>query len=235
MTGDDRPKRLISYLRVSTDEQAASGLGLAAQQHQLERAFDYEGWELVETISDEGISGKDLERPGLRRALELVAAGDADGLVVAKVDRLTRSVVDFADLLEWFQLADATFVALDLRLDTSTAMGEFASHLVALIGQWERRTIGERTKNALAAKRAAGEPTGRPSVVDNAKLVERVHQLRNEDRSLASICATLTTEGWPTVRGGTTWRPSALQSILGYERPKRRRRRAELPDIPRRR
>jgi DNA invertase Pin-like site-specific DNA recombinase len=128
-------KRFLGYLRVSTDEQADSGAGLAAQQEQLRRAFEYEGWELVEEIRDEGASGKDLDRPGLRRALELINAGEADGLVVAKLDRLTRSVVDFGDLLEWFDLAGAAFVALDLRLDTSTPTGAMVAHVLVVVAE----------------------------------------------------------------------------------------------------
>lgn len=226
---------MILYSRVSTEEQALSGAGLAAQRHALERAVEYEGWTLVEHIADEGVSGKDLDRPGLRRALQLIADGGADGLVVAKTDRLTRSVVDFADILEWFQLAEATFVALDLRLDTSTAMGEFAAHLVALIAQWERRTIAERTRNAMAAKRAAGECTGRPSVMEQAELLARIHELKDQDLGPSAIAARLNEERWPTVRGGARWRASSVQTALGYTRPPQRRRRAELPDLPRRR
>jgi DNA invertase Pin-like site-specific DNA recombinase len=225
----------LGYLRVSTDEQADSGAGLAAQQEQLRRAFEYEGWELVEEIRDEGASGKDLDRPGLRRALELINAGEADGLVVAKLDRLTRSVVDFGDLLEWFDLAGAAFVALDLRLDTSTPTGAMVAHVLVVVAEWERRTIGQRTKDAMAAKRAAGEATGLPSILDNPELVARILELKDEGRSRTAIAEQLTREGWPTVRGGAEWRPSALQVVLGYQRPPRRRRRAELPTIPRRR
>jgi DNA invertase Pin-like site-specific DNA recombinase len=228
-------KRLIGYLRVSTDEQADSGAGLAAQQEQLRRAFEYEGWALVELIRDEGASGKDLQRDGLRRALGMIAAGEADGLVVAKLDRLTRSVVDFGDLLEWFELADATFVALDLRLDTSMPTGAMVAHVLVVVAEWERRTIGQRTKDAMAAKRAAGETTGLPSILDNPDLVARIRELQADGLSRTAIAERLTREGWPTVRGGAEWRPSALQVVLGYQRPPRRRRRAELPLIPRRR
>jgi DNA invertase Pin-like site-specific DNA recombinase len=228
-------KRLLGYLRVSTDEQADSGAGLAAQQEQLRRAFEYEGWDLVEIVRDEGASGKDLDRPGLRRALELIVAGDADGLVVAKLDRLTRSVVDFGDLLEWFDLAQAAFVALDLRLDTSTPTGAMVAHVLVVVAEWERRTIGQRTKDAMAAKRRAGEATGLPSILDDPKLVARIFELKDQDLTRTEIARTLTEEGWKTVRGGKAWRPSALQVVLGYQRPPRRRRRAELPPIPRRR
>jgi DNA invertase Pin-like site-specific DNA recombinase len=231
------PKRYVAYLRVSTDEQADSGAGLAAQQEQLRRAFEYEGWDLVELVRDEGASGKDLQREGLRRALEMIVAGDADGLVVAKLDRLTRSVVDFGDLLEWFELAGAAFVALDLRLDTSTPTGAMVAHVLVVVAEWERRTIGQRTKDAMAAKRAAGEATGLPSLLDDEHRAvrERILELRDQGLTRTAIAERLTREGWKTVRGAKVWRPSALQVVLGYQRPPRRRRRAELPTIPRRR
>jgi DNA invertase Pin-like site-specific DNA recombinase len=229
--------RMLGYSRVSTDEQVDSHAGLDAQQHMLERAFEYEGWQCAGLLADEGVSGKDLERPELKRALEMIIDGEADGLVVAKLDRLTRSVVDFADLLEWFQLADAKFVALDLRLDTSTATGEFAASLMALVAQWERRTIGERTRVAMAAKRQRGEATGLPSLLDEThrEVRERILELRDEGLSRTAIAEQLTREGWKTARGAKIWRPSALQVVLGYQRPPRRRRRTELPPIRRRR
>ena len=95
--------------------------------------------------------------------------------------------------------------------------------------------IGDRTKVALAAKRARGESIGRPAVIDQPVLVARVQQLHAEGKRLSEIARILTAEGWPTVRGGKTWRASSLQVIVGYQRPPARRRRAELPDIPRRR
>jgi DNA invertase Pin-like site-specific DNA recombinase len=230
-------KRLIGYLRVSTDEQADSGAGLAAQEEQLRRAFEYEGWELVELVRDEGVSGKDLHREGLRGALERIVAGEADGLVVSKLDRLTRSVVDFGDLLEWFDVAEAAFVALDLRLDTSTPTGAMVAHVLVVVAEWERRTIGQRTKDAMAAKRRNGEATGLPSLWDDAHaaLRERILELHAGGSTRAAIARQLNQECWPTLRGASEWRPSALQVVLGWQRPPRRRRRAELPPIPRRR
>lgn len=227
---------MVAYTRVSTDEQALHGFGLDAQELELRRAFEYEGWELVELIPDEGESGKDLERPGLKRALELIAAGDADGLAVSKLDRLSRSVIDFSDLLEWFEQAGARFVALDLKVDTTTPSGRMIASILIVIAQWERETIAARTKAGLAAKRAQRQPTGRPSVADRPELLERIQQMRHAERmSLKAIADQLNLEGVPTLRGAGQWRPSSVQSASGYKRPKPRRRRAELPSIPRRR
>jgi DNA invertase Pin-like site-specific DNA recombinase len=227
-------KRFVAYDRVSTDEQALSGAGLNAQRSAIARAFDYEGWERVAHCSDEGVSAATLDRPGLLEALHLIAAGDADGIVVAKLDRLTRSIVDFGELLEWLNAAGAALVALDLRLDTSTPTGAMVAQVLVVVAEWERRTIAERTRNALAAKRDAGEAVGRPSVADEPELVTRIRDMA-EDMSLHAICAQLNAEGIPTMRGGATWRPSSLQTILGYRRPASRRKKTKLPPLPSRR
>jgi DNA invertase Pin-like site-specific DNA recombinase len=110
------------------------------------------------------------------------------------------------------------------------------AQIVVAIAEWERETIAQRTKDGMAAKRAKGEPIGRPSVADQPELVELIHRLRHDDGlSLQQVCRRLMDDGVPTPRGGEKWRPSSLQTILGYTRPAQRRRRAGLPDIPPRR
>ncbi len=227
---------MIGYLRVSTEEQALHGYGLDAQEHELVRAFEFYRWDLTEIVREEGASGKDLDRPRLRHALELIAAGDADGIAVAKLDRLSRSVIDFSDLLDWFEHAGARFVALDLQVDTSQPGGRMVSQVLMAVAEWERGTIAARTKAGLAAKRAQGQPTGRPSVADRPELVDRIQAMRSiEGMSLQAIADELNEDGVPTLRGAAKWRPSSVQSASGYVRPRPRRRRAELPPIPRRR
>lgn len=226
---------MIGYARVSTDEQAMTGLGLADQEKRIREMAKPHGWELTQVIRDEGLSAGTLERPGLYRALGLIAAGRADGLVVAKLDRLTRSIRDFCELIDWMEEAGAALVMLEPDVDTSTASGRLLAHVMVAFAELERRMIGDRTRVALAAKRARGEATGRPALADDPALVARVFELFAEHPSLSEVARLLTAEGWPTVRGGRVWRASALQRIVGYERPPARRRRAELPDIPRRR
>jgi len=235
MDSASQPQRMIAYLRVSTDEQATSGLGLEAQEALLHRAFEYRGWELAELVRDEGISGSTLNRPGLRDALERIAAGDVDGLVVSKLDRLTRSMRDFCEIVDWFEEAGAPLVMLEPDVDTSTPAGRAVAHVMVAFAEMERGMIGDRTKVALAALRARGQPTGRPSIADHPELVARIQQLHATRMPLSAIARVLEQEGWLTVRGGTKWRASSLQVIVGYQRPPARRRRAELPDIPRRR
>lgn len=224
------PLHLIGYARVSTDEQARYGYGLDAQETRIREHARRAGAELT-IIRDEGISGKTLERPGLMRALERIAAGDADGLIVAKLDRLTRSVIDFAMLLEWFQAAGAQLVALDFDLDTSTPSGRLVATIMAGIAEWERNIIGQRTRDALAAARAAGKPVGRAAVGDRPGLRDRIRKMRDEGLTLQAICDRLNADCIPTARGAGEWRPSAVQAALGYQRKPRPRRIANLPEI----
>ncbi len=227
--------RMIAYSRVSSAEQALSGLGLEAQEAQLRSEVAHQGWELVELIRDEGESGGSMTRPGLRRALEAIAAGDADGLVVAKLDRLTRSVVDFGVLIEWCTAAGAQLVALDFKLDTGTPSGRLVAQVLVAVAEWERETIAARTKASLQAKRQRGESIGRPAVVDQPELAARIATLRGEGLTLQAICDELNADGVPTPRGAALWRRSSVQSAAGYTRPRPRRLPPELPPLPRRR
>jgi DNA invertase Pin-like site-specific DNA recombinase len=156
--------RIIGYLRVSTSDQVANGNGLEAQESSIRATVAFRGWELVELIRDDARSGKDLERPGFRRALEAIARGEADGLIVAKLDRATRSLQDLLAVLDWFNAADKTFVALDVGIDSSTEAGWFFIRQLGLLAEWERRRIASRTKDALAELRRQGRPVSRPSV-----------------------------------------------------------------------
>jgi DNA invertase Pin-like site-specific DNA recombinase len=114
----------------------------------------------VETIEDAGYSAKDLKRPGVQEELRALEAGEAKALVVAKLDRLSRSMLDFAALMATALKQNWALVALDCALDTSTPAGEAMANVLATFSQFERRLIGQRTKEALAAKRAAGVRRG---------------------------------------------------------------------------
>lgn len=231
------PLRVIHYTRVSTDEQALSGLGLEGQDAALERARAYRGWELVATISDEGVSGSTLQRPGLLRALRMIVAGDADALVAAKLDRLSRSVSDFSRLLEWFEDAGAALIMLEPEVDTSTPAGRVVVHVLMAFAQFERDMIALRTKTALAAKRARGESIGRPAIVDRPELAARIRAMRDAEPPMTfqAIADQLNAERIPTARGAALWRTSSVQAAAGYRRPPAPRQRAGLPVITRRR
>jgi DNA invertase Pin-like site-specific DNA recombinase len=119
-----------------TAEQADSGLGLKAQREAIELESIRRGWGLVAVHDDAGRSGKSIKRPGLEAALSDVDQGRADALVVAKLDRLSRSLADFAALMERSRRKGWSLVALDLGVDTSTPSGEFLVNVLASAAQW---------------------------------------------------------------------------------------------------
>lgn len=224
--------KVIGYARVSTEEQAASGYGMKAQERAIAETIDRRDFELVATIRDEGLSGTSLDRPGLYEALERIAAGEAEGLVVAKLDRVSRSVVDFGLLLDWFDRAGAVFVALDLNVDTSTPGGRLVANVLASVAEWERDTIAQRTSAGLAAARAEGRRIGPGSVSDRPELVARIQGHRDEGLSFRQIAERLNADAVPTIRGGAEWRASSIQTVLGHRRRRKRRGPVALPEIP---
>lgn len=233
--GMAKPQNLVGYIRVSTSEQATSGLGLDAQRTSIESAVKAQGWTLSEIVVDGGETGANLDRPGLTRALEMVAAGEVDGMVAAKLDRISRSVVDFSTLLAWFVDARASLVVLDPAMDTSTPSGRLVANVFASVAEWEREIIAARTQESLVSRRASGRPISRPAVVDRGELAERIQSMRTGGATMQAIADALNAEGMPTLRGGTEWRPSAVQSAIGYQRPRKAHRPANLPTIDRRR
>jgi DNA invertase Pin-like site-specific DNA recombinase len=225
---------VLGYVRVSTAEQAGNGYGLEAQETVIRDECARRGWQLLDVIRDEGASAKSLDRPGLRQALERIAAGEAGGLLAAKLDRLSRSVVDFGVLLERFEDAGATLVALDLGLDTSTPGGRLVANVFASVAEWERDIIGARTREGLAAARAQGRTISRAAIADNPKLRARIERMRARGMTLQAIADKLNREGVPTLRGAKAWRPSSVQAAAGYKRRKARRKVVELPAVRRR-
>lgn len=223
---------VIAYTRCSTQEQSEHGHSLGAQESALRDACARRGWVLVDVMADEGQSGKNLDRPALQQALKRIAVGEAEGLIVSKLDRLTRSMIDFAMLLEWFTNAQATLVALDLEIDTSTPGGRLVAHVFAAAAEWEREIIAIRTKEGLAEAKRKGSAF-RPSVADDPETAQLIRDLRDCQMTYGQICAELTERGIPTPRGGKKWRQSSLQVILGWERKPARRKQVLLPEVRR--
>lgn len=207
------PLRVIGYTRVSLQEQADSGAGLAAQRKAIRDACQARGYDLLEILEDAGWSGKDLERPGIAQALERLDAGQADALMVAKLDRLSRSLLDFAQIMATARAKRWTIVALDLGVDTSTPAGEMMANVLATFAQFERRLIGQRTKDAMAEKKAAGVHVGRPRTLSQ-EVVDRIVKERQAGMTLQAICDRLAADGVATPRGGKQWYPSTVQGVI---------------------
>jgi DNA invertase Pin-like site-specific DNA recombinase len=207
---------VVGYARVSTEEQGLSGAGLVAQRRAIEAECERRGWSLVR-IEEDVLSGRTLNRPGLTQALEACRSGEVSGIVVAKLDRLSRSLVDFAGLLVEAQSGGFNLVALDLGVDLSTPAGEFLASVMASAAQWERRIIGQRTKDALAIRREQGVKLGRPPLPKDA-LGRRVALMRKRGMTLQAIADALNAEGVAPLRGGRQWRPSSVRAVLGRKR-----------------
>jgi DNA invertase Pin-like site-specific DNA recombinase len=214
-------ERVIAYARVSTDEQARNGTSLAVQREAIAAECVRRGWKLVNTIVDAGYSGKSLRRPGIQAALRELKSGRADGLVIAKLDRLSRSMRDFTALLEQARKQGWALTALDADVDTSSAAGEAMAHVVGAFARFESRRIGERTAEGIARRRREHprRPWGRRPEVPT-EVVRRIKRRRNAGWSLSRIAKRLNEEGIATVHGGRAWYPSTVRAVLA--RTKRR-------------
>jgi DNA invertase Pin-like site-specific DNA recombinase len=205
--------QVIGYARVSTDEQAMSGAGLQAQRRAIEAECKRRGWQLVKVIEDAGYSAKDMRRPGVQEALRVLESGEATALVVAKLDRLSRSMIDFAAVMAKAQKQHWALVALDVAVDSSTPAGEAMVHMLATFAQFERRLIAERTREALAAKKASGVRLGRPPTVPKA-VVRRIQRQRAKGESLRAIADSLNRDAVPTAQGGRAWYAATVRHVL---------------------
>ena len=153
--------KAVAYVRVSTEKQADAGQSLEAQQAKVTAYAGLYDLELVEVIVDAGESAKSLNRPGLTRALAMLKSGQAEALVVVKLDRLTRSVRDLGELVDrYFANGKAALLSVSEQIDTRSAGGRLVLNVLASVSQWEREAIGERTAAVMQHKAAAGEYTG---------------------------------------------------------------------------
>jgi DNA invertase Pin-like site-specific DNA recombinase/peptidoglycan hydrolase-like protein with peptidoglycan-binding domain len=217
----DGPKvtPVLGYACVNAQSSSVSGDELRAQSDLIAQACAERGLALVEVVHErEPRSGKWVERPGLNNALSLILAGNAQGLVVSDLSRLSRSAADLGAILEWFATSQARLVAVTEEVDTGEPAGRLAARALIQVSGWERERLSERTRNGLEAARSKGGPHGRPAVADNQELHERIVRMRAKGITLQAIADQLNEEGVPTVRGGAKWRPSSVQAATGYRR-----------------
>ena len=222
--------KVIGYIRVSTEEQASDGVSLATQREKLNGYAKLYDLELVEIIEDAGQSGKTLDRPGLQRALAMIRKGQAEGLLIAKLDRLSRSVVDWNTLIDGYfgEKAGKQIFSVADSIDTRTAAGRLVLNVLMSVAQWERETIGERTKDALQHKIRNGERCGKVRfgytlADDGTTLIEdpteqealqAIRRLKAAGQSLREIAAELTRSGIKTKEGNVQWKHTTIARIL---------------------
>lgn len=208
-------------MRCSTTEQAHSGAGLAAQRHALEGEIARRGWDPgnVVWIEDAGWSARSIKRPGLSRALALLRSGEASALLAAKTDRISRSVADFANLMLAAQREDWDLIALDCPADPSSPMGEAMVNVMVAFSQLERRLAGQRTKEALAARKAEGVVLGRPRVVGD-HVADLAQRLRGDGLTLKQIASALHDAGHEPPNG-VKWHTSTIDLLVKRDPPAR--------------
>jgi len=181
-------------------------------------------WDLVAVIEDGGQSAKNLNRPGIQRALQMMRDGNAQGFLVTKLDRMTRNLVDLNILLSDYFTEKARYQAslfsVGEQVDTRTAGGRMMLNMLMTVSQWEREVIGERTKAALSYKKSQGVKLGRPEkhITDpeEIKTVNYAAELRRQKLTLRAIAAKLDAEGYKISRGGK-WASQTVQDLLKME------------------
>jgi site-specific DNA recombinase len=210
--------KAIGYVRVSTEKQADHGVSLAAQSEKIRAMAVVQGADLAEILVD-AESAKSLDRPGMERLLAVIDARAVDVVIIAKLDRLTRSVKDLAELLERFNRRGVSLVSVAESLDTGSAAGRLVLNIMTAVSQWEREAIGERTRDAMRHKRANGErvgtvPFGFRLAEDGKRLEEepaeqdilaRIRELKAAGHTTRRIAEELNRQGF-TTRRGTAWR-----------------------------
>lgn len=216
--------RVVAYVRVSTEKQADSGGSLEAQREKLDLFARLHDLEIIDVCVDAGASAKTLERPGLDRARAALRSGRASGLLVMKLDRLTRSVRDLDALVtEHFANGRSALISISENVDTRSAAGRLVLNVLTSVAQWEREAIGERTSTVMQSMRARGEFIGghppfgfrldaaNELVEDAAEqaTIARVLALRGAGLSLAAIARAVSDEG----HVGRSGRPLAKTQI----------------------
>ncbi|MHB1583429.1 MAG: recombinase family protein [Acidimicrobiales bacterium] len=196
-----RSRAALGYCRVSSEGQANSGAGVESQRRAITAEAERRGWELGGIFTDEALSGKRLDRrAALKEALDKLEAGEASVLIVHKLDRLARSVADFATLVRTAERQGWAILVCDLQIDMTTPTGGLMANVTAAVAEWEGRVISQRTKEALAVKRSQGVKLGRPRTVD-PRVAERIRSERANGRTLQAIADDLNADGITTPTG----------------------------------
>ena len=209
----DRPLLALAYCRVSTLDQAEHGASLDAQEATLRAEAARRGWD-VEVIREEGKSAKNVTgRPLLMEALGRLDKGSADVLLSVRLDRVSRSVVDFAGLMERAQRRSWGLVFTATAIDTTDPGGRFSAHIHIAAAEFERALISVRTREGMAQRKAEGATFGREVAADFLPTYRRVLAMHADGQTLNAIARVLNAEGVSTARGGT-WHASTVRAIV---------------------
>jgi DNA invertase Pin-like site-specific DNA recombinase/DNA-binding CsgD family transcriptional regulator len=214
--------RAIGYMSVARPARI-DDRPLQVQAERIDQFCKRRAWTLVELVHDTELAQRaSVHRPAFDYALERLRNGDASCLVVAQLEGLCRSVARLGDFLDRLNQVGARLVCLRPELDTATESGKTVVRGLIAVSDWERGRLAERTRNGLAAARMR-RTRSLPAVKDRPDLNRRILAMRASGMSLQGIADALNAEGVRTLRGGAEWRPSSVQSAVGYKRPGRSR------------
>lgn len=221
--------RAIGYARVSSEDQVRDGVSLDMQGEKIRAYADLHDMDLLGVVTDAGLSAKSLDRPGLSGALARLDSGDADTLVVFKLDRLTRNLGDWSHLIDRYfgERGGRSLASVSESIDTSSAGGRMVLNLLMTVAQWERETIVERTRSAVRHKASKGERLGQipygsrlgadgrtlePDPGD-ASTLELISTLKADRLTTRQIADELNRRAIPAKRGGG-WSHSSVAALL---------------------
>ena len=235
--------RCAIYTRKSTDEGLDREFNSLDAQRESAEAYiasqRHEGWScLPEHYDDGGFTGGNMQRPALERLCVDIEAGQVDCVVVYKVDRLSRSLLDFARIMELFDRRGVSFVSVTQQFNTTSSMGRLTLNILLSFAQFERELISERVKDKMSAARRKGKWTGGPPSLgydvapeggklivnaDEAAQVRAIYDLYLEHRAALPVVQELNRRGWVTKHwvtkkgrqfGGKDFTKNALYRIL---------------------
>jgi site-specific DNA recombinase len=234
---DNAPRRVVLYLRVSTDRQAREGYSLEAQEYNLRKWCEARGYVIVGVYRDEGISAKDVQhRPALLQLLDDAKTGDFDLVLFWCLSRFTRSVRDLYELYQQLSIVNVEICSATEPIDTTTPMGRAVMGVLAVFAQMERELTAERVYYAMEERARQGKRTcnevlgydlyGKDSFAINAAEAEQVQYIFSryaEYKNLSAVAELCRLKGYHGKRG-QKHRPWTVQRILtcpiycGYNR-----------------
>ena len=217
------------YIRVSTEDQATEGFSINAQKEKLTKYAEINDWQILDYYIDDGISGKNIkDRPEITRMLNDIKKRKIKNVLVYKLDRLTRSLLNLMELINLFETYDCSLNSHTEKLDTSNAVGRMFVKILGTFAEFERENLAERVSFGYEQKTKEGNYTNTNGVYGydyiagvgelkvnerEALLVNKIYDLYLSNNSMLSISKMLNDEGVPTKRGGK-WAQSTIRSIL---------------------
>jgi len=229
--------KVVGYIRVSTEEQATGGHSLVSQRSRIEAYCSLYGHELVGVEEDAGWSAGSMDRPAIKRALAAVSGREVEGLIVVRLDRLTRCLADLLDVIKLCEehgngkgrarSPAVAFMCVEDHLDTSTPTGLLMVHIFGVLAEWERSTIGVRIADTMQTMAANGlrvgsiphgyrlGDDGKTLVADEVEkaAIRMARRLKADGASLRFIGRALEEAGHANKRGGR-WSASSVKLML---------------------